>query len=141
MSQPLITTFANEILDKIFGYLVDKNDVLSLCKTHRSFKASGQLSLFRNIQIPAQHVEGSTGRCYMLLDALDGLPHLFDLVETLQIDLRIENAYPYGGLVLERAAINTILSKLRNLQHLIIFIADQPLVHGQSHVVFDVAQM
>ncbi|KAI4943608.1 hypothetical protein J4E91_009245 [Alternaria rosae] len=47
MSQSKITTFANEILDKIFAYLTNKDDWFALIKTHRSFRASAQQLLFR----------------------------------------------------------------------------------------------
>ena len=75
MSQPTITAFAKELLDRIFAYLVDKGDWLALCKTHRSFKASGQRLLFRDIQIPAQHSAHSTRRCSMLVGGLTAASH------------------------------------------------------------------
>ncbi|CAN9322982.1 unnamed protein product [Alternaria alternata] len=121
MSQPKITAFANELLDRIFAYLVDKGDWLALCKTHRSFKASGQRLLFRDIQIPAQHSAHSTGRCSMLLGTLTAASHLVGLVETLQIDCCLK-----GDLVLERDSIHAILTKVQTIQRLTIFIVDQP---------------
>ncbi|CAN9314660.1 unnamed protein product [Alternaria sp. RS040] len=121
MSQPKITAFANEILDNIFSLLIDKDDWLALCKTHRSFKASGQRLLFRDIQIPAQHSAHSTGRCSMLLGALTAASHLLGFVETLQIDCCLK-----GDLVLERDSIHAILTKVQTIQRLTIFIVDQP---------------
>ncbi|CAN9323796.1 unnamed protein product [Alternaria alternata] len=121
MSQPKITAFANELLDRIFAYLVDNGDWLALCKTHSSFKASGQRLLFRDIQIPAQHSAHSTGRCSMLLGTLTAASHLVGLVETLQIDCCLK-----GDLVLERDSIHAILTKVQTIQRLTIFIVDQP---------------
>ncbi|CAN9202097.1 unnamed protein product [Alternaria alternata] len=121
MSQPEITAFANELLDKIFAYLIDKSDWLALCKTHRSFKASGQRLRFRDIQIPSQHSAHSTGRCSMLLGALTTASHLMDLVETLQVDCRLRQ-----DLVFERDSIHAILAKVQSIQRLTIFIVDQP---------------
>lgn len=141
MSQPKITTFANELLDKVFAYLVSKDDWLALCKTHRSFKASGQQLLFCDIQIPAQHTTGSPGRCSMLQRALTAAAHLADSVETLQIDCRLEGAFPYGDLVLERDAIRAILSRLRGL-HLTVFVVEQPQVPSeQMRAAFEIAEM
>ena len=141
MSQPKITAFANELLDKIFAYLLDKGDWLALCKTHRSFKASGLRFLFRNIRIPAQCVKDSTGRCSMLLGALNDMPRLSDSVETFQIDFQLQDPYPHGHFVLERAAVLAILSKLPNLKQLIVFIVDQAHTYGQPDFASDVAQL
>ncbi|KAG9188029.1 hypothetical protein G6011_01952 [Alternaria panax] len=138
MSQLRITTFADEVLDKIFAYLVDKGDWLALCKAHRSFKASGQRLLFCDIRIPAQHGAHSTGHCSILLWALSTASHLMDLVETLQIDCRLED----DGLVLERDAIRAILSKFQSLQHLIVFIVEQPQWYSKHWTTsFQVAHM
>jgi hypothetical protein len=49
-------TLPNELLDKIFVHLTDKNDWLRLCQTHRSFKASAQRLLFRDVRLPAQYL-------------------------------------------------------------------------------------
>lgn len=141
MSRSKITTLANEVFDNIFGYLVDKKDALALCKTHRSFKASGQRFLFRNIRIPVQCVKDSTGRFSMLLGALNDMPRLSDSVETLQIDFQLQDPYPHGHFVLERAAVLAILSKLPNLKQLIVFIVDQAHTYGQPDFASDVAQL
>jgi hypothetical protein len=127
-SQPKIMTFANEISDKIFGQLANKDEWLALCKTHRSFKSSAQQLLFHDIQVPAQHVAGSTGRCSQLSGALTAAPHLVGSVRALQIDFQLEGAYPYGHLILEQDAIRAILASIPSLQHLTVFIVEQPQV-------------
>jgi hypothetical protein len=54
--QSAICTLPNELLDKIFVHLTDKIDWLSLCRTHRSFVASAQRLLFRDVHLPAQYL-------------------------------------------------------------------------------------
>jgi hypothetical protein len=95
-SQLKITTFANEILDKVFAHLTNKDEWLALCRTYRSFKSSAQQLLFRDIQIPVQHVIGSAGRCFQLSSVLTGASHLIHSVRAIQIDCRLEGAYPYA---------------------------------------------
>jgi hypothetical protein len=142
MSQPKITTFTNELLDKIFAKVDDKSSWLALIKTHRNFKASSQQLLFRDIHIPAQCIIGSEARCLLLLKALKAAPYLLDAVQTIQLDCRLVGAYPYGDLVLERDAIREIISKLSNLQSLTVFIPDQPsLSPEQTDAGSEIAQM
>ncbi|KAL1795327.1 hypothetical protein ACET3X_007143 [Alternaria dauci] len=137
MSQPKITTFANELLDKIFAYLVDKDDWRALCTTHRSFTASGQRFIFGDIEIPAQHRSSSTARCSLLLRALTDSPHLVELVQTLQIDCCLED-----NLVLEQDAIRAILAKIQSLQRLNVFIVEQPELHlTTAFTSYDIAYM
>jgi hypothetical protein len=142
MPQPKITAFANETLDKVFIFLEDKSDWLALIKTHRSFKASAQRLFFRDLQVPAQRTSSSPGCCSMLLRAITANPHLADSVRTLQIDCRLENAYPYGDLLLERDSIRDILAKLPDLRSLTIFVVEQPAsLSRQTDAASEIAQM
>jgi hypothetical protein len=49
-------------------------------------------------------------------------------VRDLQIDFELEGAYPYGHLILEEDAIRAILASIPSLQHLTVFIVEQPKV-------------
>jgi hypothetical protein len=52
-TKDVFTKLPNEFLDQIFAD-VDREDLKSLIKTHRSFKKSAQRHLFHTIHVPAQ---------------------------------------------------------------------------------------
>lgn len=59
MAKSIFITVPNDLLDQIFAD-VDREDLINLIKTHRSFMKSAQRHLFHTINLPAQFTLGKS---------------------------------------------------------------------------------
>lgn len=182
-TQSIITTFPNELLDRIFVHLTDKKELASVSRVYRSFKDPAQRMLFRDVCLPAQYLEKLRPAAYALrtvnrmakasvqhihlryidrcgcqtarslpefsegykpkearysanlATAITTSPHLGDYVETLRLELALVTKVSSGNFVLDKAAITSLLSKLKRLRELVIVIVEQPLRYVQRSKV------